>query len=74
MDRQTLPQAKLTEILIAGTSQSLGRDASFIGALLVYRYQEGEPNWDAHVVTAAPNLVRAFASALTGAKKQYDLD
>jgi len=74
MERQSIAEATLLEILLNETSKVLGKDASFLGKQVALRRREGTPNWDANCGIAGMMVLRAFGIALQKVQAQYDLD
>jgi len=74
MERQSVAEATLLEILLHETSKVLGRDASFLGQQIAFRRREGSPNWDANCGIAGTTVVKAFGIALQKVQAEYDLD
>ena len=53
MERQSIAQDTLLEILLSQTGKALGKDASYLGDRIEFIRREGAPNWDATIKIAS---------------------
>jgi hypothetical protein len=74
VERQSISEAALLEILLQETTSMLGKDASFLGKQVEFRRSKGEPNWDASCGIANPMIVKAFVTAVVKAQAHFNLD
>jgi len=56
------------------TSKLLKRDADFLARMIVIRRRGGEPNWDANIGVAPPEVLKAFGIALQTMQQNYDVE
>ena len=73
MERQSIAQDTLLEILLSQTGKALGKDASYLGDRIEFIRREGAPNWDATIKIASPPDLKAFAAARKYAQGRYNL-
>jgi hypothetical protein len=74
MARRKLALSKLGDLLVDLTTKMLKRDATFLARMIVVRRREGEPNWDANIGVAPPEVLKAFGLALQTMQENYDVE
>jgi hypothetical protein len=69
-----LPPRDIIDLLENLTGKPLKRDGKFLARMIVIRRREGEPNWDANIGVAPPDVLKAFGIALQTMQENYDVE